>query len=407
MIIINDTLGTYGGSITLLLRMFGWLSSNHIDSAMITDSMENSEAVEQLKGLGINIFQVDTRKPHEVIPIIRQYSGSLKIINFYWDKYLDIECVKRTGHISFDNVMYDIHPAAFDKGSTRGNSFLTDKVKDVYYSILCKMNANRSLVFVDPINVRHTEGYYEKKFEKKPIILRIPMEYRDEDLGMDEAKKRYDANIILTASRADFPFKGYLIGLIDTFVRFAKDNPCVQLEIIAGGRDADILEKKISEVTETIRNRIIYKKWMTYEELKNEIRKAKVFVGMGTSIIDAAKASIPSIPVLFDTYKCKSNGIFHEFSEFTSYEDCTTDIGIYLQELLSLSFDEYYNISRLTYDKMIEEYEINKIMQRFLDLHTINKSCLLNQQEYMLHKLNTMKNRILYNNKRYSYKNVK
>ena len=407
MIIINDTLSTYGGSITLLLRMFRWLSSNQIDSAMITDSIDNIEAVEQLNGMGITIFQVDVRKAKDVLHIINQYGTDLKIINFYWDKYLDVESAKRIGHVAFDNIMYNIHPAAFDKGSTRGNSFLKKKVVEAYYSILLKMNKNNSVVFIDPINIRHTERYYNRTFETPPKVLRVPMECNAAPLLYDEAKKRYDADIILTASRADFPYKGYLIGLIDTFAKFAESNQNVKLEIIAGGENTAILENKIAEADESIRSRITYKKWMTYEELNHEIRKAKVFVGMGTSVIDAAKASIPSIPVLFDTYKCKSNGMFHIFCEFTSYEDCTTDIDEYLQKLLCLSFDDYYTVSKLTYEKMIGEYDINRIMREFLDLSTINKSCLLNQKEYMLHKLNTIKNRFLYRNKKYSYKNVK
>ena len=132
-----------------------------------------------------------------------------------------------------------------------------------------------------------------------------------------------------------------------------------------------------------------------------------VFVGMGTSIIDAARASIPSIPVCYDTYECKSNGLFHNCGEFTSYEDCTTDIDEYLQEIFSLSFDEYCRVSQLTNEKMVSEYDINTIMQAFLDIKTIHKSCILNRREYLLHRINTLKNRVLYKKNSYGYKNVK
>ena len=407
MIFINDTLSTYGGSITLLLRMFKWLTKQHIQSAMITDSQENCEAVTQLREMGITIFQADIRNGHEIIPILKQYDEDLKVINFYWDKYLDIECAKKNGQLAFDNIMYNIHPAAFDKGSSRGDSFLTRSVKEMYYSILRKMNQNGSLVYMDPINIRHTERYYSREFEKRPTIVRLPMDCNGLNVTIDELENRFNSNIILTASRADFPYKGYLLGLIDIFVRLAKKKKDVQLEIIAGGGNSDILDKKLSEIDDDIRKRIIYKKWMTYDELKQEIRRAKVFVGMGTSIIDSARVRIPSIPVLFDTYDCISNGLFHEFGEITAYEDCTLGIENSLNTVLDASFEEYLSISKLTFEKMSSEYDIDKIMQGFISMSTKNKSCILNNKEYILHKVNNIKNKILYTGKGYSYNNVK
>lgn len=407
MIIINDTLSTYGGSITLLLRMFKWLTNHHIPSAMITDSQENSEAVTQIKEMGVPIFQANIRNGCEIVPILKQYDEELKVINFYWDKYLDIECAKRNGRLLFDNIMYNIHPAAFDKGSSRRDTLLTRSVKEMYYSILHKMNKNGSLVYMDPINICHTERYYAKEFEDKPTILRLPMECDGIEISVDELNKRFNSSIILTASRADFPYKGYMIGLIDIFVKLAKKDPNVQLEIIAGGGNIGILEKKLSEMDDDMRKRIIYKKWMTYDELKQEIRRAKVFVGMGTSIIDSARVRIPSIPVLFDTYDCISNGLFHEFGEITAYEDCTLGIENSLNTVLDASFEEYLSISKLTFEKMSSEYDIDKIMQGFISMSTKNKSCILNNKEYILHKVNNIKNKILYTGKGYSYNNVK
>ena len=106
MVAIYDTLGAYGGSHTLMLRMCEWLRDQGIDTTIICTSKENTEIVDSLNAIGVRIINAelkDIRKGKEIFSELLQ--AELKVVCFSWHKYLDVERIKKRYQYSFDNIL--------------------------------------------------------------------------------------------------------------------------------------------------------------------------------------------------------------------------------------------------------------------------------------------------------------
>ena len=60
MLIINDTLGTYGGSITLIERLCTWAVMNNECIKVYCNDMSNKEIVTKLNRMNVTIECFDT-----------------------------------------------------------------------------------------------------------------------------------------------------------------------------------------------------------------------------------------------------------------------------------------------------------------------------------------------------------
>ena len=76
----------------------------------------------------------------------------------------------------------------------------------------------------------------------------------------------YQNRIIFTSSRADFPFKGYIFGLIDDFSRLSSKYPDIRLCIVCSGDSDDVqkVKDKIASFGEDVRSRIEFHDWIKY-----------------------------------------------------------------------------------------------------------------------------------------------
>ena len=102
---------------------------------------------------------------------------------------------------------------------------------------------------------------------------------------------------VLTAGRAIFPFKGYFMGLIKDFDKLCSEFPDIYLEIVSDGPDIDKIKSFIDSLDESVKKRILLTSWIPYDELNNKILECKLFIGMGTTVIDSSLKYKPSIAV--------------------------------------------------------------------------------------------------------------
>ena len=157
MVILNETLGTYGGSITLILRICTRLVEKNIRTAVLTESTENVEIVDKLKQLGVDIFNFNVSDKKRTAKFLKQISHNekLTLLTFNWNKYLAVESAKKKAGLSFANLIYCIHPTTFYKG--KSFPFFRKKIISDYRKVLVKMvengwlrkeGASRSTIYV-------------------------------------------------------------------------------------------------------------------------------------------------------------------------------------------------------------------------------------------------------------------
>ena len=173
MIVFHDTLGVYGGSLTLMVRMCRWLFEHDIKTAIICRKDTNTEIVNMLGNYHTQIICADLAKIKNGRDVFSKLSGqeNIKVINFCWNFYLDVEWIKKRYDFRFHNMIYAIHPATFKKGLGFHSDFLKKYSRKTYGRILRRMAANRAVIMMDEINLEEAESFFNTPIVPKPDII--------------------------------------------------------------------------------------------------------------------------------------------------------------------------------------------------------------------------------------------
>ena len=103
MIILNDTLGAVGGSHTLFLRMCDWYRKQGVEVSFFCNNRDNEEIASHLEEIGVSIHVIDTTDIKATYRLLKMIDdGKLQIINFWSNRYLDIEAIKWKYKIEID-----------------------------------------------------------------------------------------------------------------------------------------------------------------------------------------------------------------------------------------------------------------------------------------------------------------
>ena len=135
----------------------------------------------------------------------------------------------------------------------------------------------------------------------------------------------------MTIARADFPFKGYIVGLIEWFKTSSERT---NLNIISYGKDEKVIVDKINALDDSVKNRISFVGKTDYNELEKYYQNADIYVGMGTTVLDASLRGIVSIPVQAYTTDLVADKFF-----FEDYSKVALDYG-----------------SKSSFSKLVERY---------------------------------------------------
>lgn len=400
-VIFNDTLGVLGGSQTLMLRMATWLRTHNINVCIICDSDTNEEIVTELRKIDVRIEVCKTEAFKVIANILKEYTDLL-VINFGFGRYLNVECIKKKYNIQFNNIIYDIIPITFLKGSGFKSNFLRNHAKRKYLKILLRMVKNGAVLSQEETNNKSVCSYFGIKLsDYNPKMLRIPMVCNP--LANHELiiKDGYSSSIILTAARADFPFKGYMIGLVDEFEKIKKSVKNAKLKIYSDGGDIEVLREKINSVSTGIQKDIELCGWISYIELYSELKKCKMYIGLGSSLMDAALNYKPSIVASYNTTKCVTAGTFADNPNcIGTKEDDLPTAAILIEKIFSMTSEQYRDLCQKNFNAVYDNYNIDKIMSELINSKTTNQNCILTLSERLENYFNIVLNRIRFRNKK-------
>lgn len=411
MLIINDTLGTYGGSITLIERLCTWAVMNNECIKVYCNDMSNKEIVTKLNRMNVTIECFDTYDSKALSLHIYEdlKQGDIQIVSFILNNYLSIEAVKKSHDLDFVNVIYSIHPATFYKGTGIKEGTFKSVILKRYKKTVQRINDNGAIIFMDQDNIESAEKYYGFSFNSPTVIRALPMICTP--LGEDELRskisKSYDKKIIFTSCRADFPFKGYLFGLIEDFAELAHKYPDVKLCVVCSGEQDDVqkVKTKIKGYDEYVRSRIEFHDWMKYEDLLELMSQAYLYIGMGTGVLDAAIKYVPSIAVRYNTYYNLADCILCDRPDYVVAEErCKSKALSLIEYLLSLDLVEYSKISKKCFEEVAKIYDIQSFFECIKGLE--KKKSYLTGIDIFIHSINTVLNSFK-RKKHYDVSNIK
>ena len=274
------------------------------------------------------------------------------------------------------NFLYVLHPEAvlpfsYDSFKRKYNNrllrMLIELMRKIYIipykKSIFKMIDSKQIVFMDQQTYENTKKIYNDNDTHDYEIIRIGTNVLD---WREDFRIYYEKNCVITISRIDFPFKGYLKGLIDDFSLINKKYKDSKLVIIGDGDSRSELESMINNLGSNVREKITWIKSVRYDKLEEYLKRAMVFIGMGTSILDAAQYGIPSI--LASAYQIDNYAasFFHDKPDrvgISVWEEGGKKYHFYdlIKFIFELDTKTYNNLCTLTYDNYKNNYDINII----------------------------------------------
>ena len=247
---------------------------------------------------------------------------------------------------------------------------------------LCKNSINRGMenheiVFMTKSGFEYIDKQYNGGFFfNKNYIFPIPYEINHVyGISEKECYERYRSYEILAIARADFPFKGYLLGIVDSLDEIVLHCPMVKVTIVSFGPHEEVLRKKIDELPYDLRKHISCEGKILYSELSRYYKKAKVYLGMGSTVYEASSYGLPSI--IAESYTnelnlCQQLARWNMEIEATDHERFSKDLSV-LYSVLSMPWDDYFHECKLARKVFVENHDMDCVMDRMFNWCSILK----------------------------------
>lgn len=250
-----------------------------------------------------------------------------------------------------------------------------DNVKEyqLVKSVYKKMISNGNVLFCDQTQYTAFIKHYGLNNIDTTRLL-VPINRNINEFDIELVNGRYLCNEIITVSRFDFPHKGYLIGLIDSFVKLKKIYSDISLRIIGYGNDENELRKKILKLDNTVSKSITIEGRVSSDRLNDYFSKAKVFVGLAGVLFDAVSTGLPSIIVRHFTYECEAYGFYQECPDKLVCDEPGKLIDDYLINIFDMNKKEYIDKSREGYEvykKYVQSRENNTFDNKAITIKNI------------------------------------
>ena len=353
-----------GGAETLVFRLANYMSSIY-GAGIISDVIDKSYENKFKKNV-----KIETSKAKR-ISLLQGMTRNDILMTFYLRDYLKLKLLKGIFNYKYRLVLYILHPMLLDVRSLDRFPLLQSLVIGQLRREVINAYSGHRLIFHTENAIKYIGNKYKcKALFKKESIFRIPYEIAEVNNNLiDNKSEKFLREInILAVARADFPFKGYIKGLIEDYEKLKIDYPLIKLTIISSGKD---YEELLNEVQKKADNTIKIINGVPYEELSKYYKKAHIFVGMGSTIIEAAQYM--SIPIIAKSYTNEFITTYEPFYDTPEIlggfelQNCMDGIER-LREILDYSKEEYISVAIKCREAVEKIYDI-RIIAKEMNLY--------------------------------------
>ncbi len=353
-----------GGIETLILRFSDWLIKNGYTVDLLLFKKEG-DLLEKLNN-EINIFQLGFY--YEINFLIKYIFKKLPtdydvIFSFSplttWMALL-LRQVSKKNTVVFNGIYhlydYEIFASSYQRRifdsylPDQSKLFMTISVKKEHERII-KRNINGSYIFPLPINT--------KKFRN---LKRVPLKNRIVSVGRLTEFKTY--NLLL-------------LSVIKNLIETGFD---VNYHIYGDGTEKELIESEIKRLD--LINFVFLHGTIDYDKITEIFSEAYLFVGMGTSAVEAGVSGIPTIVAIAYEKETLTHGLIHELPSYNSGELITDypKIQLYdvIKDVLLLTKLEYKLLCKESSSILSSQYDIDVLMQDFLNyVNKLNNNVIL------------------------------
>lgn len=360
-LLIYDNLRT-GGIETLIIRMSNWLVENNHEVNIL---LKNKNINETLLNDKINISYYKNRTIFIYLPNLNKiylginaiFKNTNIILAFdapsYWiASLIQKNCVNNKPLL----FLHICHPLDF-------TPFFYSKFQAKQFNKLLNSLNDESLIFMNAATKEAFTNRLGREFYNSAI----------HPLAVDEKKyinlDRHPSKYKIISVGRIVNFKTYNFLMVDVIKNIVKKGYNVTYEIYGNGAQFDQLNEKIQN--EGMSQFIKLKGEISYSSLYSIFNSAYIFIGMGTSLIEAAMAKVPCIVAIINQEKPVSYGYFYEQSGFNCGEFEMNKKEYLIQELIEnlLKMDEnQYAIESQKNHDFSMLYSIENIMKNKIKL---------------------------------------
>ena len=313
-----------------------------LEIVMLPDWSRLSEAIEQF----------DCQEP-------------VNIITFLWRSFYPCYSANRRNKRT---IYYAVNFEAFTKDLVGAKS-LNGKSREYCAGIVEKYIKRGNFISMDDMTIQCAQEFYGQALnigreDCKVIYISVDTS-GVESVNREQVINNFKKPRILAISRADFSMKGYLIGLLEWFAGTEIKEVC--LDIVTYGPDEDAIKKMVGQLPLDKKNRIRLYGKTDYDELDGIIKNSIVYVGMGTTLLDAAERGIISVPAEPHTDKLSISGFFTEQYDFLAAIGGGRDFDELVRDVLAMSIDEYMVNSEAGVKLVKEHYDLKRNTARIQD----------------------------------------
>ena len=379
--------GVNGGTATLSYRLGTSLIQYGYDVYYVYYVNNNENNLALLKNSGITVIKEDIRNWIDTgCNILFDYDDVILIVYSFEFLFVLEEIKRRISDKSINIFLFNFRYDCLVYGGSKLKMNAVHKIMNAFNKPYIKsVYRQQKLIFMDEGCVNTTENKLRITLNNSDrYIFRLPYVIDSKP----EFKKHN--NRIATMTRLEFPFKGYTLGLVDLYCRLKKKYDDLELDIIGDGPSYEVLNERIIKCSEEELKGIHLYGQLSYRDAKKIVGNAAVFIGMGTSILDAASLGIPSVVVQVHNDKCCGRCLFSEEPNCLGYEIDETDLmelDNLVDSVLKMDCDEYIQLEKKQFDALNEVYGIDGFVVRLQRLknQTLNT---MDKLAYLLHHFN-------------------
>ena len=359
--------GVSGGTGTLSYRLLSYLHDNNYKCAYLCCENNAPQQLSLIQSV-VDDIVIDKDSSYQTqYSLIENKYDNFVFLTYSVDEYLFINRIRRRTPKIVRSFLYVVHYCAFSVPDTLNLHPLKRRVlkffvKLKYRRLVKSLVLNNSILFMDDPTVQETSRSLNI-YIKDGLVFFLPyvINHYPDDYWSHLAK--HNPFTIGTMCRMEFPFKGYVLGLIDNFVRL-NDLYDLRLIIVGGGADETILLQKLNGLPHVVQSKIEYIKSIPYSKVSSFYSKCDLVLGMGTMLLDAANNNVLALPVRSYSNCLHVGDLFLNNINCLGMKGKEKDFVEVVEHLVSMSDSDYFKLVREQYILFKSSYDIDTFINQ-------------------------------------------